>query len=189
MLDYNEITGGKIITFENEPYEVLSHHVFRKQQRKPVNQTKLRNLKTGKVVEHSFHMSESVHEADMVKKPVTYIYKDKSNYWFHEAGNPSKRFTLSEQLVGTKGRFIKQKETVDALLYNDETIGIVVPVKVALLVTEAAPAVKGNTAQGASKTVTLETGATVNTPLFINEGDIIRINTETGEYTERVEKN
>ena len=96
MLDYNEITGGKIITFENEPYEVLSHHVFRKQQRKPVNQTKLRNLKSGKVVEHSFHMSESVYEADMVKKPVTYIYKEKSNYWFHEAGNPSKRFTLSE---------------------------------------------------------------------------------------------
>jgi elongation factor P len=188
MLDYNEITAGKVITFEGDPWEVLSHHVFRKQQRKPVNQTKMKNLKTGKVVEHSFHQSESVHEADLVSKPIIYIYHQKGEYWFHEDGNTSKRFSLKDDIIGQGGKFLKEKEPINAMVYDDEIIGVKLPIKIDRTVTEAAPAVRGNTAQGASKSVVLDGGAVVNVPLFINEGDIIRINTETGDYVERVEK-
>lgn len=188
MLDYNEITAGKVITFEGDPWEVLSHHVFRKQQRKPVNQTKMKNLKTGKVVEHSFHQSESVHEADLVSKPIIYIYHQKGEYWFHEDGNTSKRFSLKDDIIGDGGKFLKEKEPINAMVYDDEIIGVKLPIKIDRIVTEAAPAVRGNTAQGASKSVVLDGGAVVNVPLFINEGDVIRINTETGDYVERVEK-
>lgn len=188
ILSYNEIIPKKIIEYNGEPYLVLSSWVFRKQQRKPVNQTKLKGLKTGKVLEISFHQAETVPEADIEKKNLTYIYRAKGEVWFHEAGDPKKRVSLSEAAVGERIRFIKEKSDVTALIWDDEIIGIDIPIKVELKVVEASPAVKGNTAQGGSKQVVLETGAAVATPLFINEGDIIRINTETGEYTERVSK-
>lgn len=188
MLSYNEITTGSVIVFNSEPCKVLSHHVFRMQQRKPVNVTKLKNLKTGKVIEHSFHQNDKVEEADLQKKPVVFIYESKGEYMFHDADNPSARFPLSEELIGTGVKFLKVKESYEALLFNDEIIGLEIPIKMQLTVTEAPPAVRGNTAQGATKVVTLETGATVTCPLFINEGDCIEVNTQTGEYASRVEK-
>ncbi len=188
MLSYNEITTGKVIVFNNEPCKVLSHHVFRVQQRKPVNVTKLKGLKTGKMIENSFHQNENAEEADLEKKPIVYIYESKGEFMFHEAGNPGKRFPLSADLIGPGVRFLKTKAEYDAVVFDEEIIGVDIPIKMQLKVTEAAPAVRGNTAQGATKMVTVETGASVTTPLFINEGDIIEVNTETGEYTNRVEK-
>ena len=188
MLSYNEVTQGKTVVFNDEPCKVLSHHVFRMQQRKPVNQTKMKGLKSGKMYEYSFHQTENVQEAELEKKPVVYIYESKGEYWFHEDGNPGKRFPLSAELIGGGVSFLKPKSVYDSVLFEDEIIGIDIPIKMQLKVTEAAPAVKGNTAQGATKTVVVETGATITTPLFINEGDIIEVNTETGAYTARVEK-
>jgi len=190
QLSYNEITTGAVIVFNGEPCKVLSHHVFRVQQRKPVNVTKLKGLKTGKMIENSFHQNESAEEADLETQPIVFIFgNDKTGeYMFHEAGNPGKRFPLSADLIGSGVKYLKGKEQYDAVLFNEEIIGVTIPIKVQLTVTEAAPAVKGNTAQGATKTVTVETGATVQTPLFVNEGDVIEINTETGEYSTRVEK-
>lgn len=188
ILSYNEIVPKKIIIYNNEPFEVLSSWVFRKQQRKPVNQTKLRGLKSGKVLEISFHQTETVPEADVESKELTYIYSAKGETWFHEAGNPKERISLPETITGPQMKFVKEKSDLSAVVWNDEVIGLQIPIKVELLVKEAPPAIKGNTAQGGSKQVVLETGAVVNTPLFINEGDIIRVNTETGDYVERVEK-
>lgn len=188
ILSYNEIVPKKIIIWSDEPYEVLSSWVFRKQQRKPVNQTKLRNLKSGKVVEISFHQSETVPEADIEKKELTYIYRNKGEVWFHESGKPSDRFAIPEDIIAHQLPYIKERTDVEALLWNDEIIGLNIPIKMDLEVKEAPPSVKGNTAQGGSKQVVLETGATVSVPLFINEGDVVRINTDTGEYVERAEK-
>jgi Translation elongation factor P (EF-P)/translation initiation factor 5A (eIF-5A) len=191
MLEYNEITERKYIVFENEPYEVLSSHVFRKQQRKPVNATKMRNVLTGRIVEHSFHVSDKATEADINRKEVKYLFTNKGEYWFCEPNNPSKRFELPAELIGDAGKFLKTNITVDALLYDDGSedgriIGLKLPIKMELKVIEAHPAVKGNTAQGGTKAVVLETGAEIQVPMFINEGDVIRVNTETGQYTERV---
>jgi elongation factor P len=188
MLNYNEITTGKVIVFNGEPCKVLTHHVFRKQQRKPVNATKLKGLISGKMYENSFHQTENVEEADLAKQTVIYIFESKGDYMFHKASDPSKRFPLSAELIGAGVKFLKQKGEYEAVVFEDEIIGIEIPIKIQVRVTEAAPAVKGNTATGATKAVTLETGATIQCPLFINEGDIIEVNTTTEEYSSRIEK-
>ncbi len=188
VLSYNEITLKKVIIHDGEPYLVIASHVFRKQQRKPVNITKLKNLKSGRVVEVTFHQNENAEEAELETRTVTYIYKKPGEYWFHVAGKPAERFALSEDLVGDQGRFIKERTDIDAIVFEDEIIGLKLPIKMELKVKEAMEAVKGNTSSGAMKEVTLETGATIMVPMFINEGDIISINTEDGEYSERVSK-
>lgn len=188
VLSYNEITPKKVIIFNDEPYLVISYHVFRKQQRKPVNITKLKNLKTGRVVENTFHVNETAEEADLENPSITFIYRRGHEYWFHNTGKPSERFALSTDLVGEAGKFIKNQQELEALVYEEEVIGVKIPIKIELKVKEAMEAVKGNTSSGAQKEVTLETGATLMVPMFINEGDIVSINTETGEYSERVEK-
>ena len=188
ILSYNEIVQKKVIDYSGDPYEVLSSNVFRMQQRKPVNQTKLRNLVSGKVIEISFHQSETVPEADIAKMQALYLYTNRGESWFAEEGNPKNRFTFAEDAVADKVKWLKQNSPVEVLVFKDDPITVTIPVKVDLKVTEAPPAIKGDTATGGNKLVTVETGAGVLTPLFINEGDIIKINTDTGEYVERVEK-
>ena len=194
MLSYNEATVRKIIMHEGEPYEVLASHVFRKQQRKPVNATKLKNLLNGRVVEHSFQVSDKIDEADIAKKPVKFIYAQKGEFWFHPDNKPAERFTIPADLIADKANWMKPNDVYNAIVWtNDDTdeekiITIDIPIKMDLKVTEAAPAVKGDTSSGAMKTVTLETGAEINVPLFINEGDLVTVNTETGDYVGRSEK-
>jgi len=186
MLDYNEASVHKYIIYENEPWEVIASHVFRKQQRKPVNATKLRNLITGRITEVSFHVSDKIAEADIDKKEVKYLYTNKGEYWFAETNDASKRFQLPEEMIGTGAKFLKPNITVDAMLFNDKIIGLKIPIKMELKVTEAHETSKGNTAQGATKAVVLETGAEIQVPMFIKEGDVVRVNTDTGQYTDRV---
>ena len=192
MLEYNEVRERKYIVFNGEPHEVISSHVFRKQQRKPVNQTKLRNLLSGKVVENSFHHTDKVVEADISKKKIQYLFqknnrqKNTPEYWFCEEGKPQERFSLSESTLGNAIKFIKTNSLVTAKLFDETIIGLDMPIKIDLKVTEAVPAVAGNTSQGATKQVTLETGTTVTVPLFIKEGVVLSINTDTGEYVGRV---
>lgn len=188
MLSYNEILPKTVIVMNDEPFLVLSAHVFRKQMRKPVNQTKIKSLKSGRVIEQTFHQNENVEQADLEKKMVEFVYENRGVYWFCDAGKPQNRFELSEAVVGDAIQFIKPKSEVEALVFNEEIIGVKIPIKVDLAVKEAAPAIKGNTVQGGSKEVILETGAKLQVPMFINEGDVVRLNTETGEYTERVSK-
>jgi elongation factor P len=188
MLEYNEILPKRVILLDGEPYEVLDAHVFRKQMRKPVNQTKLRHIITGRVTEHAFHATDKVDEADLSTKAVKYLYTNKGEMWFCAEQNPADRFKLSEEVIGPGAQFLKANSVVEAQLFDDNIIGLKLPIKVELAVKEAPPAVRGNTAQGGSKQITLETGATINAPLFVNEGDVVRINTETGTYVERVDK-
>lgn len=188
MLEYNEVVERKYIILEGAPYEVLTSHVFRKQQRKPVNATKLKNMITGKVTEYSFHQSEKVPEAEIDSKEIKYLYNNRGEFFFCDPNNPSQRFNIKEDVVGPQARFLKPNCLITQLLFGEQTIGFKFPITVELKVTEAPPNVKGDSATSGGKVVTLETGATINAPLFVNVGDIIRINTETGEYRERVGK-
>lgn len=158
------------------------------QQRKPVNQTKLRNLVSGKVIEISFHQNESVQEADIDTMQANYLYTARGECWFAQVGNPKNRFSFPEETVGDKVQWLAQNAAVDVFRYEEKPMTIKIPVKVELEVKEAPPTIKGNTATGGTKSVTLSTGAKANVPLFINSGDIVRINTDTGDYVERVEK-
>lgn len=188
VLSYNEILPKTIINYNNEPYEVLSAHIFRMQQRKPVNQTKLRQLVGGKVVEISFHQNETVTEADVSTIRAQYLYTNRGESWFAEEDNPKNRFSFPDETVHDKVQWLVPNTAVEVLTYEKKPMTIKIPVKVELEVKDAPPAVKGNTVSGGSKLALLATGAKVNVPLFINTGDIVRINTDTGEYTERVEK-
>ncbi|KKT96122.1 MAG: Elongation factor P [Parcubacteria group bacterium GW2011_GWA2_45_15] len=185
MLEYSEIREGKYVVFEGAPYEVTSSHVFRKQQRKPVNAAKLKSLLTGRIIEHSFHASDKVSEAEIDKKEVKYLYTNKGEYWFSEANDASKRFKLSEEIIGPAAKFLKPNILVDAMLFQAKIIGLKLPIKMELKVTEAHETTRGNTAQGATKAVKLETGVLIQVPMFIKEGDTVRVNTETGEYVDR----
>lgn len=175
---------------EDEPWEVVSSHVFRKQQRKPVNATKLKNLISGRVLEHSFHVTDKAIEADLSKKDAKYIYKKKDEYCFCDPDNPRDRFFLDGNILGDGMKWLKENEEVKLRVFTDKDgeekiIGIDIPIKMSLEVKEAPPNIKGDTATGGNKIVTLETGATISTPMFINVGDKIIVNTEKGEYVER----
>ena len=186
MLSYSEVLPKKVILIDGVPHEVLSAWVFRKQQRKPVNQTKLKNLINGSTIEYTFHQPDKVEEADLDKRVIKFIYTRNDEYWFMDPKNPKDRFPLSGTIMGDVGKYLKLDTLVDAVVFEDEVIKIAVPIKVDLKVVEAPPNIRGNTAQGGNKVVTLETGATAQVPMFVNQGDVIRINTETGEYVERV---
>ncbi|KKW20978.1 MAG: Elongation factor P, partial [Candidatus Adlerbacteria bacterium GW2011_GWC1_50_9] len=191
MLAYNEVLPKKLVLVDGEPYEVISAWVFRKQQRKPVNQTKLRNLKTGSTTEQTFHVSDKVEEAEVETRPAVYIYNRSSRtgnneWWFHETDDKSKRFSIDDEQIGNARQFLTENTEVTILWFEGQPIQVRIPIKMELKVKEAPPNVRGNTAQGGNKVVTLETGATLNVPMFIEAGNIVRVNTETGEYVERV---
>ncbi|KKU15778.1 MAG: Elongation factor P [Candidatus Jorgensenbacteria bacterium GW2011_GWA2_45_9] len=190
-LEYIELKVGTVFTKNEDPspYKVLEYAFIRMQQRKPVVQLKIKNLLTGKNLNYTAHQNENFEAAEIEMAGAVFIYENKGSYWFHEAGNPKNRFSLSEDTVGDIKKFLKQNTPAKAFKYGDKIINIELPIKMEFKVAEAPPAVKGNTAQGGTKQVTLETGAVINVPLFINPDDVIRVNTETGEYVERAEKN
>ena len=189
QLQYNEIREKKIIIHDDEPCEVVESHVARTQQRKPQNQVKLRSLISGKVFPATFHVSDSADEADIVKRDITFLYHNKGEYWFCDPQDKSKRFKLDENLIGNTAKFLKQNENAIALIWDNDgeetIIKVTLPIKMEFKVKEAPPAVRGDTSKGGNKVITLENGATLNAPMFISEGDTIRVNTETGEYVER----
>lgn len=187
-IEYNEVKERRFIILDGEPYEVLSSHVFRKQQRKPVNATKLKNLLTNGVREHSFGSSDKVEEAEIDEREITYLYNNRGEYWFCEANDKSKRFQLDAEKIKDKIIYIKPNQNIKFLTFEGKFIGIKIPIKAELKVKEAAPAVRGNTVQGGNKKVIVETGAEVTVPMFVNEGDILVINTDSGEYVERLGK-
>lgn len=186
MLTYFELRNGVQFILEGQPYEVVDFHPMRKAQDVTVVQTKIKNLITGKVIFQTFHKGDTFQEAEISKKELKYIYNHRDKYVFCEVDNPSKRLEFTKEQIGESIQFIKSNEIVTALVFQDKIIRISLPIKVQLKVTDAPPGFKGDTAQGGTKLVTLETGAQVQAPLFIEEGDILEINTDTGEYSKRV---
>lgn len=187
-LGVNELKPKIFFIYEGQPYVVLSTHHLKMQQRRPTVQTKMRNLINGKILERNFAQSDVFEEADVQRQKVKYLYNHREEYWFSEENNQSNRFQLSKEILGDQTMFLKANTVLDAILFEGKVINVELPVKMEFKVIEAPPAIRGDTAQGGVKQVKIETGASINAPLFINEGDIVRINTESGEYTERVEK-
>lgn len=148
----------------------------------------MRNIINGKVLERNFAQSDVFEEAEVSKQKVKFLYAHREQYWFVNDNDQSKRFELGEDILGDSVKFLKPNTVLDAILFENKIINVELPVKMDFKVVEAPPAVRGDTAQGGVKQVKIETGASVNVPLFINQDDIIRINTENGEYTERIEK-
>lgn len=189
MLSYSELKVGTFFVMGGEPYEVLEYAFLRMQQRKPVAQTKIKNLITGKVTNQTFHQNDSFEEAELQRKKTKFLYNHRGDFVFCDADDGSKRFTLKEDQLGDHIKFLKAGTPIDAILFDEKVINIILPIKMEFKVVDAPPSVKGSTVTGGNKLVKLETGAEINVPMFINQGDIVRVNTQTGEYTERVTKN
>ena len=173
---------------DDAPYVVLSSTIIKKGRGKASNNVKLKNLLSGNVIDRTFHQADVLDEAELEKRDIKYLYNNRGEYWFCTPDDPSNRFSFGADVVGDLGKYVAENTTVQALVFNDEIIAVSTPIKVELKVAEASEAVKGNTSSSATKEVTLETGLQLQVPQFINQGDIISINTETGSYSERVAK-
>ena len=167
---------------------VVETHHLKMQQRRPTVQVRMRNLINGKMLERNFAQSDVFDEADIARRNVKFLYAHREQYFFSYTDDPAKRFQLNEEVLGDASKFMKANTAMDAIEFDGNIITVDLPVKMDFKVTEAPPAIRGDTAQGGVKQVTIETGATINAPLFIEQNDIIRINTQTGDYVERVEK-
>lgn len=185
---YNDVLPKRTIVIDDDPFVVLSSAIAKKDRQKASNTVRIKNLRSGNVIERTLHQSDSFEEADVEKKEVKYLYNNRGEYWFCLPSNPKERFSLSEEVAGAVGTFLTENSIVEAYYFNDEIMNVLIPIKVELRVTEASEAVKGNTSSGATKEVTLETGFVLQVPQFINTGDKISINTESGLYSERIEK-
>jgi elongation factor P len=188
MLSYSDLRPGVFFVLDGQPYEVLEFSFLRMQQRKPVAQTKIKNLISGKIISRNFQPNETFQEADINYKDVKFLYNHREKFVFCEINNPAQRFELGQEQIGELSSFLKPNGQVEVIEFEGKIINIALPIKMDFKVSEAPPGIKGDTAQGGTKAVKIETGATINVPLFIEEGDIIRVNTQTGLYTERVEK-
>ncbi len=187
MLTHNDLKKGVRFLLEGEPYEVLEANHLKKAQRRPVVQTKIKNLVTGNTFDHNFQQGEVFEEAELSKFNAKFLYNHRDRYFFCEEENPSKRFDLGLEQIGPQAKFLKANQIVEVVLFDGKIINASLPIKVQLKVTEAPPGVKGDRAQGGTKVVILETGVQINAPLFVEEGDLIEINTETEEYVRRIE--
>ena len=188
MFNYNDLKIGITFIYEGEPYEVLEYSFLRMQQRKPVAQTRLKNLLNGKIIERNIHQNEKFEEVEIEKKNIKFLYCNRGECWFSEKDDPSKRFSISQETLGNAAQFVKPATEVTAVKWGEKIINVQFPIKMDLAIKDAPPGERGDTARGGTKVAELETGAKIAVPLFVNNGDIIRVNTQTGEYVERVEK-
>lgn len=186
MLSHSELKKGVKIILDGEPYEVLESSPMKKAQRRVVIQTRIKSLVTGNVLNRNFHQGEAFEEAELQKFNAKFLYFHRGRYFFCKEDDPSKRFDLGAEQVGPQAQFLKPNQTAGAITFDEKIINISLPIKIELRVTEAPPGIKGDRAQGGTKIALLETGAKVAVPLFIEEGDTIEVNTETGEYVRRI---
>jgi elongation factor P len=170
--------------YNNEPWQIIWSNRMRTAQRKPVMQTKLRNIITGKVIEYSFKFGEKVEEADVTREKASYLYADESGTHFMNQVT-FETVDMPKEITEDQEQFLKEGFEVQIVRFNGNPVSVELPIKVELKVTEAPPDVKGNSGGNITKPVTLETGLTVDVPMFIKEGDVIRVDTRTGEYVER----
>ncbi len=184
----NDLKPKTYFIYEGQPFVVLETHHLKMQQRRPTVQVSMRNLINGKNLERNFAQSDVFEPADVERQKVKYLYAHRDQYWFSYENDP-KRFELKADIIGDTAKFLKANTVIDAIAFEGAIISIELPIKMEYKVTEAPPAIRGDTAQGGVKQVTIETGASVNAPLFIESGDTILVNTQTGDYVERVEKN
>lgn len=184
LSNISEIKKGTNVKWAGEPYVVMDAHFVRMQARKPVMQTKLKHLITGEILEYSFKPGDRVEEADLSRNKANYLYKDE-NYAYFMDNKSYEQFQLPIATIGNRIKFLKDGTDVDVLYYEGNPVSIDMPIKMNFKVTSAPPGIKGDSASNVTKQITLETGAVINAPLFVKEGEEIIVNTDTEEYVGR----
>ena len=184
MANLTDIKTGRVVKIQGEPCLVVWNQFSRKQQRKPVMRTKLKNLINGSVLDKTFLAGESFEFAEVQNRRCQYLYQDAEGDHFMD-NETFDQFILPFDQIEASLPYLKDDTEVYVTFYEKKPIAVQLPPKIELKVIETPPGVKGDTATGGTKPATLETGTTVTVPLFINEGDVIVVNTETGEYVSR----
>lgn len=185
MYDITDLKPGRAINIDGEPFIVISSQFGRKSQSKANMQCKLKNLKTGAILAKNFQGSEKIEQADVGYRRVQYLYNNGEAFTFMD-NETFDQFDLNAETIGDSALYLVDGNEVDALMFEDQPIGIQLKATVELKVIETIPGVKGDTATGGNKPAKLESGLVVNVPLFVDEGDVVKVNTETGLYMTRV---
>ena len=184
MFSTSDFRKGLKIEFKGDPYIITEFLHVKPGKGGAFVRTKLKNMITGRVLDETFRSGEKVGRPDLEEKNMQYLYMDPQGYCFMDNETYEQIF-ISEEQVGDSKNFMQENIDLTVLFYKGQPIGIDLPTTVNLAVTQSEPGVKGDTASGATKPATLETGHVVQVPLFINEGDVLKIDTRTGEYLER----
>jgi elongation factor P len=185
MIQTSEFRRGLKIEIDGEPFSIQEFQHVKPGKGNAFTRTKLKSLVTGNVIDRTFKSGEKVDRPDMAEKEMQYLYRDGDSFYFMDNETYEQQFINAEQLQGAEA-FLQENVQVTVLFHNQKPIAVELPNFVELTVTKTDPGFKGDTASGATKPATLETGATIQVPLFIKEGEKIRIDTRTGEYAERV---
>jgi elongation factor P len=185
MIDAGELKRGIVIELEGQLYQVLDYQHIKMGRGSAQVRLKLRDMRAGHTTERSFQASETFTKAFLERRPVQYLYNDGDLYYFMDT-KTFEQIPLDKSMLGDALNFLKEESNLEILTHKGKSVGIQLPVSVALKVTETGPGFKGDTASAGTKPAELETGLTIKVPFFINNGDLIKVDTRTGEYLERV---
>lgn len=183
----SDLRNGLVIKYNNELHVVVQYEHRTPGNLRAFYQVKMKNLKNGKMIENRFRSGEQIEVVRLDTRDFQYLYHDGSGYVFMDNNNYD-QVSISEEIIGDQSKYLKEGEQVQIMFNGEIPVTAELPPHVNLKVIEAPPGVKGDTATGGTKQVKVETGTTINVPLFINEGDVIKVDTRTGEYLERVKK-
>ena len=181
----NEFRSGLKVMLEGEPCSILENEFVKPGKGQAFNRVKLRNLNTGRVWERTFKSGESLEAADVIEKDMQYLYSDGGFWHFMTTDESCDQYHADKATVGDAVKWLKDQDICIITLYNDVPIAVTPPNHVELKIVQTDPGLKGDTAQGGTKPATLETGAVIKVPLFLSEGESIRVDTRTGEYLSR----
>jgi elongation factor P len=189
MPSYNtsEFKSGLKIMIDNDPCTIIDNEFVKPGKGQAFNRVKFRNLKTGRVIERTFKSGDSVEAADVVEASLQYLYNDGTDWHFMDETS-YEQYTAPAEAVGDATNWLKEQDSCIVTLWNGAPILVVPPNFVNLTVTETDPGLRGDTASGATKPAVVETGATIKVPLFVEEGEVIKVDTRTGEYVSRVKE-
>ena len=181
----SEFRGGLRIMLDGDPYTIVENEFVKPGKSQAFNRVKVRNLKTGRVIEKTFKSGESVEAADVFETEVQYLYSD-GEHWHFMHPETFEQYACDQQVVGDAGQWLKEEDRCNMTLYNGAPLTVEAPNFTELRIVETDPGVKGDTSGGGQKPATLETGAVVRVPLFVQEGEVVKVDTRSGEYVSRV---
>jgi elongation factor P len=181
----NEFKSGLKIIIDGDPYTIVENEFVKPGKGQAFNRVKVRNLKTGRVTDRTWKSGDSVEAADVVEIEMQYLYND-GEFWHFMVSDNYEQYAADANVVGEAAKWLKEEAICLILLWNNAPLGVTPPNFVEMAITETDPGVKGDTAQGGVKPATLESGAVVRVPLFVEQGEVIRVDTRTSEYVSRV---
>ena len=183
----NEFRGGLKIMLDNDPCSIIENEFVKPGKGQAFNRVKIRNLKTGRVIERTFKSGDTVEGADVVDRDMQYLYSD-GEFWHFMVPDTFEQYQADKNAVGEALKWLKEQDMCILTLWNDSPLSVTPPNFVELAITETDPGLKGDTSGGGGKPATLETGAVVRVPLFVQTGEVIKVDTRTGEYVSRVKE-